>query len=159
MSQATLRVMSAYDLPEVMELERALFLEDAWSEAMFRGELAAQPGTRHFVVAEESGAVAGYAGLATAAGEGDVQTIAVHPDRWGHGIGTALLTELIAEAGRRGCDTVFLEVRADNPRAKRLYERFGFAEVGVRKGYYQPSGVDAVVMRLRMPARLRGADG
>jgi ribosomal protein S18 acetylase RimI-like enzyme len=40
-----------------------------------------------------------------------------------------------------------LEVREDNPRARRLYLRHGFAEAGIRRGYYQPSGVDAVVMR------------
>ena len=45
------------------------------------------------------------------------------------------------------CGEVFLEVRADNARAQHLYERFGFERVGVRKRYYQPSGVDAIVMR------------
>jgi ribosomal-protein-alanine N-acetyltransferase len=145
-----LRSMSVADLPEVMDLEHTLFPEDAWSEAMFRAELAAKPGSRHFVVADDAGAVAGYAGLITAGGEGDVVTIAVHPQRWGLGIGSALLTELIEEARRRGCRRLFLEVRADNPRARKLYERFGFVEVGVRKGYYPPSGVDAIVMRLEM---------
>ena len=45
---------------------------------------------------------------------------------------------------------MFLEVRADNPRAQDLYRRFGFADVGVRRGYYQPSGMDAIVMRLEV---------
>ena len=47
----------------------------------------------------------------------------------------------------RGCAEVFLEVRKDNPRARGLYQRRGFKEIGVRRGYYQPSGVDAIVMR------------
>ena len=47
----------------------------------------------------------------------------------------------------RGCAEVFLEVREDNPRARGLYLRRGFEEIGVRRGYYQPSGVNAVVMR------------
>jgi ribosomal protein S18 acetylase RimI-like enzyme len=42
---------------------------------------------------------------------------------------------------------VFLEVREDNPRARNLYKRHGFTEIGVRRGYYQPAGVDAIVMR------------
>jgi [ribosomal protein S18]-alanine N-acetyltransferase len=42
---------------------------------------------------------------------------------------------------------VFLEVRADNVRAQRLYRWWGFAEIGIRRGYYQPSGMDAIVMR------------
>jgi len=44
-----------------------------------------------------------------------------------------------------------LEVREDNPRARQLYSRHGFTEVGIRRGYYQPSGVDAVVMRKELP--------
>jgi Acetyltransferases len=54
---------------------------------------------------------------------------------------------LVDEADKRGYEEVLLEVREDNPRARRLYLRHGFAEVGIRRGYYQPSGVDAVVMR------------
>ena len=74
-------------------------------------------------------------------------------DRQGEGIGTALLADLIATAAARKCREVFLEVRADNDRARLLYRRTGFSEVGVRRGYYQPSGADAIVMRLRMPRR------
>ena len=63
------------------------------------------------------------------------------------GIGSALLDALIRAARERGCAEVFLEVRADNPRAHGLYLRRGFEEIGVRRGYYQPSGADAIVMR------------
>ncbi|XVQ12086.1 ribosomal protein S18-alanine N-acetyltransferase [Spirillospora sp. CA-255316] len=143
-----LRRMTDDDLPAVLLLERALFPEDSWTEEMLRGELADQPRTRHYVVAEEpGGALVGYAGLAAAGGQADVQTIGVLPDRQGAGLGAALLTELLDEAGRRGSEEIFLEVRADNDRARRLYERFGFERVGIRKRYYQPSGVDAIVMR------------
>src|SRR5436190_463492 len=79
--------------------------------------------------------------------QADVVTLAVTPARWGEGTGTALLTALVDEADKRGYEEVLLEVRKDNPRARRLYLRHGFAEVGIRRGYYQPSGVDAVVMR------------
>ena len=76
------------------------------------------------------GEIIGYAGLAAAGGQGDVQTIGVQEGRWGLGIGSAMLNALIEEAAARGCDEVFLEVRADNARAQRLYERFGFERVG-----------------------------
>ena len=79
--------------------------------------------------------------------QADVVTLAVDPGHWGQGIGTALLSALVDEAGRRGYTEVLLEVREDNPRARRLYFRHGFTEIGIRRGYYQPSGVDAVVMR------------
>jgi len=76
-----------------------------------------------------------------------VLTLAVREAAWGRGTGSALLTDLLDEAGRRDCTEVFLEVRADNPRARQLYRRFGFSDVGIRRGYYQPSGMDAIVMR------------
>ena len=79
--------------------------------------------------------------------QADVVTLAVDPAHWGQGTGTALLSALVDEAGRRGYTEVLLEVREDNPRARRLYLRHGFSEIGIRRGYYQPSGVDAVVMR------------
>jgi ribosomal-protein-alanine N-acetyltransferase len=141
------REMTEADLPAVMELERSLFPEDAWSEGMFRDELAQRPYARYYVLAEDDPAgVIGYAGLATAGDTGDVQTIGVRHGHWGRGVGTALLSALLAEAATRGCRAVFLEVRADNERAKQLYQRFGFESVGVRRRYYQPSGVDAIVM-------------
>ena len=74
-------------------------------------------------------------------------TIAVATSQWGQGIGSRLLAALVAEARQRGCTEMFLEVRADNMRAQRLYKWFGFAEIGIRRGYYQPSGTDAIVMR------------
>ncbi|RAY15458.1 ribosomal-protein-alanine N-acetyltransferase [Actinomadura craniellae] len=148
--------MTATDLPAVLMLERELFPEDAWSEGMLRAELADQPRTRHYVVAEDGGRLVGYAGLAAAGDQGDVQTIGVRAGHQGRGVGAALLAELLDEAGRRGCAAVFLEVRADNDRARALYERFGFTRVGVRKNYYQPSGMDAIVMRRRAGAATVG---
>ncbi len=138
--------MTAQDLPGVMELEHLLFTDDAWSEDTYRDELADPGGTRHYVVAEQDGVLAGWAGLAASGGQADVLTIGVRPELQGGGLGSALLTALLDEAAERGCGEVFLDVRADNDRARRLYERFGFTAVGVRKRYYQPSGVDAIVM-------------
>ena len=93
--------------------------------------------------------MAGYAGMMFIPGgtQADVLTIAVRQAYWGQGIGSALLGALLAAARDRGCAEVFLEVRADNPRAHGLYQRRGFEDLGVRRGYYQPSGMDAIVMR------------
>ncbi|RFS86659.1 ribosomal-protein-alanine N-acetyltransferase [Actinomadura spongiicola] len=146
--------MSSADIAAVTVLERDLFPEDAWSEEMIRGELADQPRTRHYVVAERPGGeIVGYAGLAAAGGQADVQTLGVRADLRGSGIGAALLTALLEEAVRRRSEAVFLEVRADNGAARRLYERFGFDEVGLRRRYYQPSNVDAVVMCRKLAPR------
>jgi ribosomal-protein-alanine N-acetyltransferase len=142
-----LRTMRWWDIEPVMDLERELFGDEAWSETMFWSELAEHT-SRHYVVAESDDAVVGYAGLcAYPPHESYVQTIAVSPDRQGHGLGTRLLLDVIAESERRGCERLDLEVRADNEVAIALYERHGFTRLGLRRGYYQPSGTDAVVMR------------
>jgi ribosomal-protein-alanine N-acetyltransferase len=143
--------MTLEDLPEVLVLERLLFTDDAWSEKTYRDELIDPAGTRHYVLAEDGGRVIGWAGLAVAAGQADVLTIGVRPEQQGQGVGARLLTTLLDEAAARGCREVFLDVRADNDRARRLYERFGFTPVGLRKRYYQPSGVDAIVMVRESP--------
>jgi [ribosomal protein S18]-alanine N-acetyltransferase len=154
MSNVEFRPMTTADLDSVLMLELDLFGEEAWSRQMLVGELGQQPASRYYLVAEQDGKIVAYAGLLAAGGQGDVLTIAVATARWGQGIGSALLDRLLAEAERRGCTEVFLEVRADNARAQRLYRWRGFTDVGIRRAYYQPSGTDAIVMRLdlRQPA-------
>jgi ribosomal-protein-alanine N-acetyltransferase len=149
----TLRAMTPADLPAVLRLEAALFGDEAWSEAMLTSELeGAEASGRYYLVAEDAGGLVGYAGLLSpGGGQADVLTMAVVKDRWGQRIGAMLLDSLVAEAARQGCTEVFLEVRVDNDRAQRLYRSRGFAGIGVRRGYYQPSGTDALVMQLSLP--------
>jgi ribosomal-protein-alanine N-acetyltransferase len=139
--------MTPADLDDVLDLELDLFGDEAWSRQMLEGELAEQPRSRYYLVADGDGAIAGYAGLLVAGTQADVLTLAVVTGRWGRGTGSALLEALLTEATRRGGTEVFLEVRTDNTRAQRLYHRYGFRQIGIRKGYYQPSGADALVMR------------
>lgn len=144
----TLRDMTADDVTAVEVLERRLFPVDAWPMQMFFDELA-QVDTRRYVVAEAEGQIVAYAGLMCIEPIADVQTIAVVPEFEGRGIGSAILTELIEEARRRGAAEVLLEVRADNPRAQALYVRFGFEQIHVRRRYYR-DGTDALIMRLTL---------
>ncbi|HLZ37381.1 MAG TPA: ribosomal protein S18-alanine N-acetyltransferase [Mycobacteriales bacterium] len=141
-----LRRMRWWDIEAAVELDRDLFDVEAWSAALFWAELAEHE-TRCYVVAEgDEASLVGYAGLATYADATYVQTLAVARDRWGTGVGGALLEALLAVAAARGASPVVLEVRADNERAQALYRRYGFVRVGLRRGYYQPSGADALVM-------------
>ncbi|GGI48149.1 ribosomal-protein-alanine acetyltransferase [Agromyces flavus] len=142
------------DLAAIMVIERATFATDAWPEQAMRAELEGEH-TYYLVVVDDASpdvAVA-YAGLLAprGSGQGDVQTIAVDAAARGRGLGRALMHSLIDEARRRGAAELFLEVRADNPVARGLYASLGFEEIGVRRGYYQPDGVDAIVMRLEVP--------
>lgn len=146
---ATLRRMRWWDIEPVLEIEHELFGDESWTVAMFWSELS-EHDTRHYIVAEDGAQIVGYAGLCAYPEESFVQTIAVRPDRQGEGLGARMLAALIDEARRRSEPMVGLEVRADNPIAKRLYSRFGFEQVGIRKGYYQPSNTDAVLMVLNL---------
>jgi ribosomal-protein-alanine N-acetyltransferase len=141
--------MRLSDLGTVMELEEELFAPDTWTAAMYREELALTD-TRHYLVADDDGTVVGYAGLIAYDDEAHVATIGVTGSRQGEGIGAQLLDALLAEADWRS-PVVLLEVRADNEHAQELYRRRGFTEIGRRRGYYQPSGTDAVVMRRTRP--------
>ncbi|RKQ85403.1 N6-L-threonylcarbamoyladenine synthase/ribosomal-protein-alanine N-acetyltransferase [Mycolicibacterium mucogenicum 261Sha1.1M5] len=144
-----LRDATLADLDEVAALEADLFGSDAWSREVVREELAGDH-RRYLVLVDEGGAIRGYAGLLVVGTDGDIQTIAVAPELRGGGHGRALMVELLAEAARRGARQVFLEVRADNPPARGLYASLGFAEIGVRPRYYQPEGIDAIVMQLQL---------
>ncbi|MDQ1204406.1 ribosomal protein S18-alanine N-acetyltransferase [Microbacterium sp. SORGH_AS_0862] len=155
-----IRPATPADLDAIMRLERASFPTDAWSEAMMREELASPHG--HYVALEHGGRLVGYAGLRAPEGarDGDIQTIALDASSRGRGFGRALLRTLLSKAHERRVREVFLEVRDDNPVARGLYASEGFVEAGRRPRYYQPDDVDAIVMRVDVPAwaAARGED-
>ncbi len=151
-TELRLREATAGDLDAIWEIESAVFGREAWSREMMREELGADHRC-YLALVDEAGAVRGYAGLLVVGAEGDIQTIAVAPEARGGGQGRRLMHALLDEAARRGVREVFLEVRADNPVAQALYRSLGFEEIGARPRYYQPDGVDAVVMKLEMKDR------
>ena len=116
-----------------------------WSMSLFLSELALRS-TRAYYVAFVGRQVVGYAGLMMTAEDGHVTTIAVDPRWHRHKIGTRLLIGLAREAIARGAENMTLEVRLSNKGAQEMYRRFGFSPVGVRKGYYQETNEDALVM-------------
>lgn len=147
---APVRAATTADVAAVMVIERASFPTDAWSDAAMLQTFA--DGDAY--VAEDGGVVVGYGAVLAPRGSGDadVLTIAVAESHRGSGTGAALLERMLRTARERGASRVFLEVRADNPVARRLYETRGFRAVGRRPRYYQPDDVDAVVMRLDVVA-------
>ena len=142
-----LRPLAESDLDRVLELEPVLFGAGAWSAQVYREELA-HPG-RYYVAAEQDGVLVGYAGIALGE-DAEVMTVGVAPEYRGRGLGAALLTDLLDRARQARARRVFLEVRAGNETAQRLYERAGFRAIGTRPGYYGDE--DAVVMRLVLRA-------
>lgn len=148
------------DLARIMALEEECFNNDAWSFEMMEGELAAV-NTKYFILIDEgpaadpSALVVGYAGLSHYQGhqDADIQTIAVKQTLRGKGQGKALMLKLIDTASQQGATNIFLEVRADNPVAQKLYLSLGFKHIDTRKNYYQPDNVDAWVMQLEIESQ------
>ena len=152
---ARLRLMRWWDVEALMPIEQELFGDSAWSAETFWSELA-HPQTRWYVVAvaespagTDDGSLLGYAGLLVPGPEADVQTLAVSSSARRQGLGGVLLDALIEQARQREATSLLLEVRADNEPALGLYRRRGFEQIAVRRRYYQPDDVDALVMRLR----------
>ena len=145
-----MRAMHWGDIPQLAALERVLFPADAWSEPTWWAELAGRP-RRDYVVHEGAeGQIEGYAGVDLGGEVADVMTMAVAPAAQRQGLGRRLLEELVDRAGGDGAAYLMLEVRDDNPAARRLYETRGFEVLTTRRRYYQPGDVDAHVMRLSL---------
>lgn len=139
-----LRAAEPGDLEAIMGIENATFAQDAWQRRTMEQELRSRA-NRYFVLTEDE-TVIGYAGARIVGCESDVQTIAIADGHRGSGRGRAMMEHLMDTARGEGALQMFLEVRADNPVAIDLYESLGFKRIDVRHGYYQPDGVDAVVM-------------
>ena len=147
---SSLRLATEEDIAAIMKIEKSSFGTDAWSKQIMLGELLA-PHT-HYLVAYEGEDIVGYAGLSKISGssQADIQTIAVLKSSRGKGIGRQLMLALIHQAQQLEAKEVWLEVRADHPEPQKLYESLGFEIIDRRKNYYQPDGVDAVVMKLKL---------
>lgn len=135
--------MGPSDLDGVMEIERVSF-PTPWSREMFIEDFP-RDFSDTLVAAGPGDEILGYAVCWTIAGESHLLNIAVHPARRGQGIGRALLTECIRRAARAGASVIYLEVRAGNVAAQRLYRSMGFEFRGIRKGYYTDTAEDAVI--------------
>jgi [ribosomal protein S18]-alanine N-acetyltransferase len=128
----------------VMAIERQVYPRP-WSPNLFLSEMG-DLRNRTYLVARIGKEVVGYGGVMSYGDEAHITTIAVDPDHHRRKIGTRLLFELVTSGIRMGARAVSLEVRMSNTGAQDLYRRFGFRPVGVRKGYYQETGEDALVM-------------
>ena len=139
----TFREMLVEDLDQVMDIEEALF-SVPWTREGFLTYLMKKD-TMFFVV-EEKDQILGYCSMMTVLDEGDILNVAVKKDRQKEGIGQFLVDSVLRIAGMQGIKLVHLEVREGNGTARRLYERLGFKEDGLRKNYYENPVENAVLM-------------
>jgi ribosomal-protein-alanine N-acetyltransferase len=149
LKELTLSVMTVEDIDEVLEIERASF-STPWSETSFFNEIRNPRSISK--IARLGGRIAGYLCASGIIDEGHILTFAVHPDFRRLGIASALIRDILEQLKKGGCRFVFLEVRASNSEARKMYERFGFRELGVRKDYYLTPVEDGIVMVLKLGA-------
>jgi len=143
-----LGVMSEADLPEVVAIERTIYTHP-WTAGNFADSLRAGYDCRTWRI---QGELVGYFVLMSAAGEAHLLNLSVAASHQRRGHGTALLREAARIAKGRGAQAIFLEVRPSNQAGQRLYTRFGFRKVGLRRDYYPAASgrEDALVLSLAL---------
>ncbi len=139
--------MTEEDIADVLEVEQKSFPKP-WSEASFKNELENDKAVYLVCRSKEKKAIA-YGGFWLVCGEAQITNIAVHPEFRECGVGSSLLGRMIEEAQAKAACEMTLEVRVGNEPAKKLYRRFGFEEVGIRKRYYH-DGEDALLMMKKL---------
>lgn len=137
--------MTENHVAQVAELEKICFGSAAWSEKSIASELKNE--LSYWLVAVDDGRVLGYVGSQTVLGETDMMNVAVHPDCRKQGIGQTLVNALVDGLKEKESYCLTLEVRASNAPARALYEKLGFAQMGLRKNYYRNPKEDALILR------------
>lgn len=151
----TIREFSPADAAAAAALDAQLFPEHPWPEAMFASEAQSEYAC-YIAVTEPSGRLVGTAGVALFAPIADIQTIGVHPDYAGIGLGRHLMRLLEhAASARLGAEATMLEVAATNQRAIGLYTGLGYQHIHTRANYY-PGGIDGHIMRKELTDRTTG---
>jgi len=142
--------MQVGDLPEVLVIENDVY-PHPWTRGNFLDSLYS--GYETWILRDPSGALVGYFLLMLAVDEAHLLNISVRRDLHGKGIGRVQLDKVVAVAKEKGMQSVLLEVRPSNQRALAVYLRYGFTQIGLRKGYYPAEGnnrEDAIVMRFHL---------
>ncbi|MBM7615421.1 ribosomal protein S18-alanine N-acetyltransferase [Alkaliphilus hydrothermalis] len=144
MESIKVRKMEVKDLNEVVVIEEKSF-PTPWTRSSFEKEVKKNLLARYFVATYEEKVVA-YGGMWLIIDEAHITNIAVHPEYRGRKIGKILVEGMIQEAISLGMERMTLEVRTSNITAQDLYKSLGFLSCGIRPGYYQDNGEDAMIM-------------
>ncbi|HYD97334.1 MAG TPA: ribosomal protein S18-alanine N-acetyltransferase [Noviherbaspirillum sp.] len=142
--------MQVSDLPEVLAIETDVY-PHPWTRGNFLDSLYS--GYETWTLREPDGALSGYFLLMLAVDEAHLLNISVRRDLHGQGVGRMQLDKVVEVARDKGMASILLEVRPSNLRALSVYRKYGFEQIGVRKGYYPAAGntrEDAIVMRFHL---------
>jgi ribosomal-protein-alanine N-acetyltransferase len=142
-----IREMLDKDVPMIAELEKISY-SMPWSETSFYSEVYNRCSITR--VAEDDGRLVGYICVKQVADECHLLNMTVHPDYRQRGIATTLYTDVLKDVKEGGCRFMFLEVRESNSSAIKLYEKFNFRTIGIRRNYYIRPEENAVIMMLEL---------
>ena len=134
--------MTLDDLDSIQDILLTDF-DNFWTYSTFEQELNSE--ISHFVVAKNNNEIVGFAGLKVIVDEADIMNIVVKKTFRHNGIGSILLENLISYARANNLKTITLEVNEHNLSAIRLYDKFNFDHIGIRKKYYNGES-DAIIM-------------
>lgn len=144
MNNLVIRQAGEWDIDAISSLEKICFTVP-WSRDSIARELT-ENDMAFYIVAELNGQIVGYAGMWHIVDEAHITNVAVLPEQRNKHIATAIIAVMIQFSEEKGIRRFTLEVRSSNEPAKALYRNFGFKEEGLRKGYYEDNGEDAVIM-------------
>lgn len=142
------RRMTVEDLAAVEAIENSVYTHP-WTIGNFSDSLEAG---YHCWVMERAGGVVGYSVVMIAADEAHLLNLSIALPLQRQGLGSELLRFVIKLARNYNAQTIYLEVRESNAAGRGLYAQHGFAEIGVRRGYYPAGAVreDAVTMEKKL---------
>lgn len=141
-----IRNLKPEDLDQVMDIEPVAFGSHHWSRDSFVKELNNPAGHYYAAVEPQTDNLYGYSGFWLIGEEAHITTLAVHPDLRRNYVGERLLIHDITRAQEVGASYVTLEVRVSNESAQKLYYKYGFKSLGLRRKYYQDNDEDALVL-------------
>jgi ribosomal-protein-alanine N-acetyltransferase len=134
------------DVPGIIEIEKVSF-SDPWDKQLFLDAVDSK--NKYLMIAEGGKEVKGYIVFERVLDEGHITNLAVADKHRKKGVASGLISYVIDLAKSLGIKQIFLEVRESNEAAKLLYLKFGFSEIGRRKGYYPKAGESALVLSLK----------
>ena len=144
MAELVIRQAEERDIAAIETLEQQCFAVPWTYDSLYHDVMHNK--LAFYIVAEADGVLCGYVGIWKIVDEGHITNVAVAPDYRRRHIARAMLEVLIETCGQSGITSYTLEVRVGNAAARKLYEGLGFADAGVRKGYYEDNGEDALIM-------------
>lgn len=144
MSELIIRTATEKDIDSIVKLEELCFTVPWSKDALYHDMTENEKSL--YIVAEVDGRTVGYMSLWIILDEGHINNVAVLPEYRNRHIGSAIIDTMLRFTQEAGVKSHTLEVRAGNEAARGLYDKFGFRQEGLRKGYYEDNGEDAVIM-------------